>query len=170
MESRLFANAGKIVVPHRYPRSLISRYLDWVMRKTYEDPSTMIKAVSYMGPGWLGYWLVDKQHRQSSNGFNFFAPGIAWFAQRHLFCFPSDHEDRYTVSEFKYKSAQGVIIIEEGNMPRLQINAEHHFDAGYVEGYLLAQAMKDVMEHSHYLYPAICKLYGAPRDRNELKD
>jgi hypothetical protein len=155
-----------------YPESTFIRYLEGLMSYTFKRPRFM-KNLFYV-TGAASATCVAAPWALSIAGAEVSAAvlaattvvgvvGVGYsflnsFAQHRIFGFPVTKEEAakaYQQVKCEHNSAKGKIILKPGHMPLLEIKSATHYDAGYVEGYLLGAAMKDIMGHIDFFYPLI---------------
>lgn len=172
----------ELVAPHTHPEHFMIRYLEELMRLTYEHP-VLIKDLIYAA-GVSSLLLVSSYWSLPAFGID--APlaaatatvaGVAGtlfslangFAQQKVFGFPlQDDEHGYQSAQFSYKSATAAVTIDDKAMPLLTIKADDHYDAGYAEGYILGVAIKNNLEHTNFLYALMRIGLGAPKNNADL--
>lgn len=68
----------------------------------------------------------------------------------------------------KYQSATGQLIVREGYLPKLILQASSHADAGYLEGYMQGSQMEMALTQLNNLYDKIKTAIGAPEHDADL--
>jgi hypothetical protein len=162
------------VPPHRQPKSLISRYFEFLMHYTYRYPGLMSAIVKITGVASV---VLMASPLVSNTGLLTFAAGAfgaaaaatSYVAQHLVFGFPLDMNDSpYTTTEelsHNNQNATGRIIVEEGRLPLLTIKSTNHYDAGYVEGYLLAPVIRGMLRNMQGMFRVLGLFFGEP-DKN----
>tara|TARA_R110000868_G_scaffold15698_9_gene71650 strand:- start:671 stop:2263 length:1593 start_codon:yes stop_codon:yes gene_type:complete len=168
---------------HPHPASVINRYFETLMSLTYEHPVLMRDVVYIVGASSLAlatapWWLpkfemelpVGKAAAVLGGVAGVAVSAFSGFAQHRLFGFPvKDLAHAYAPKKINYKSATAEILLDDQHMPLLRIEATDHFDAGYVEGYLLGDAMMHNLEKTDIIYPMMRLFLGAPHRDSDLK-
>jgi len=171
--------------PHQHPNSIVNRYLEGLMRLTYENPLLMRNLIKVVGITSLSL-LAAAPVLSTFLGMDIpvsativatvigtagaVVSGGSMFAQHKLFGFPvEENQQVYKQKQFISDMAKGELILDDKNMPTLRIEANNHFHAGYVEGYMLADAIKVNLEHVSFLYPLMCAFMKAPVSNSGLK-
>ncbi len=156
---------------HTHAASTIRRYLEFLMKLTHDHPVLMNNLVCAAGAGSVALmatpWLFLANmgiELPTSIAVSIFGTGLAgtvlsassWFAQHKVFGFPvTDHEPVFATGKCAYLTAVAEMIYDEKSMPRLQIKASNHFDAGYVEGFILGAAIRQNLKIAKDLFPLI---------------
>ncbi len=78
------------------------------------------------------------------------------------------HEVYYQDDEYQYKTATAKIVVNNLALPRLSIDAETHYDAGFVEGYLLGWQIKPCLQRMDKLYRWLRILLGMPKKESDI--
>lgn len=180
MESRTESPSNP---PHDRPAKLIDRYFEELMRLSYEHPLLMRNLVRVVGvsslalltaPFWSQSLGLDLSAGASVAAVGVgavaaLASGVSSFMQNRFFGLPAkDDASVYQESEFYWQSAMAKIHIEDGGMPCLVIRSDQPYDAGYVEGYILGEAIKHNLAVTDFLYKPMW-LMGAPWSRADIK-
>lgn len=140
--------------PYQSPEKIVDRYYEWLMSWIKQNPTLATKAIRILGISSLA--LAAAASLGFASGFSSTASAIGalsfaglaayaanWWGPR-FYGLPCDGTEQvYKEDEFQFKTAHGWMKVEEGSMPRLVIEAENSYDAGYVEGRLLASSMRD---------------------------
>lgn len=169
-----------VTSPYPYSSSLFLNYLEGLMGLTYSYPTFMKYFVYMIGAASLGllpsYWLLPSLGVSATAARLYsIAGGVGsllslfnGFMQRNIFGFPADDSPVYQEKKFSYGAAKGEILLKEKNMPFLKIEAQNHFDAGYVEGYILADAMQANLKQMNFLFDLVSPLLKLPKKDSEL--
>lgn len=147
-------NPEDLPSPYPEPESGIDRYYEWLTTWSRKNPSLFATTMRVLGVSSLT--LAAAAVSSFLAGYNIPA-GIAaalslggaatyganWLGLKLNGLRYDDSQQVYKEAEYKFNTAQGKMVIEAGSMPRLIIEAQESYDAGFVEGRLLAPAMRD---------------------------
>src|SRR6185437_11448473 len=163
-----------------YPRftSFFAQYVDGVMSLTYQYPNTMKNAVYGIGGASIllasSYFtssLITDEISPIITGFasvigitGTFASAITGFMQHKIFGFPADSKPVYKEDSYSFREGYAKLSVDEVHVPRLEITAANYFDAGYVEGYILGNAIKANLNAIDLLFQLIHVLTGFPNE------
>lgn len=162
------------VPPHTSFSALPDRYVDTVMRYTYKNPDVMGKAPYVTGalsaalipsffiariPRPIGAFLSLAGITGMTLSF-----ATAIFQQR-VFGLPVDNKPMYEEANYTFQTACGEIIIDRDYLPRLNIKSLKPYDAGFVEGYLLGEAIKINLDALKPLFDLLKIVAGNPNER-----
>lgn len=175
---------SQFVAPHPKPESIIISYIEFLMEYTYQYPSLMRKLVYVTGASsiLLSAYTIPKMALNAPLQTLGAAVGVAGMvlsagsalAQHHLFGFPvSADEDTFPERErVTYKNAEATLIRSPGNLPLLKVVSrdveDMDYQAGYVEGLILAPEIKKMLDKMFFIYPALLLALGAPFTNHKL--
>lgn len=155
--------AYKYTPPHNHPASIVRRYLDNLMSLTYEHPILMRNLVYTLGAGSLA--LLASPLVVPAAGVTAAVAGAAGTTaavtsgvlQHKVFGFPVDSSRQvYKPGVFEYNGARAEIeAVDKKEMPILHVTANRPYDAGYVEGHILGEAMRENFRQTNYFRPII---------------
>ena len=159
-------NSKDFTPPHQRSDSGIINYYEWLMSLSDSNPilmSTLIKVVGVaslaLAVSAVAYGIADMSVPATAAAVTSVAAAGFYGVNRFghgVFGLPDDSQAYQESEPFSYQTANGKMILEEGHLPRLQIEAEKNYDAGYVEGYILGDAIKNSLAYTDLLYK---KLY-----------
>lgn|SRR3990167_3726434 len=175
MESRLNDDFKPL---HDRPSQLVHRYFEELMRLTYEYPELMSQLVKVVGISSLALMSAPWWSNGLSAGTSLVAiaigatgavaTGASWFMQNKFYGYPIDDDQQvYEEVKFFWQSAKAKMILESHALPRIQIEAEKPYDAGYVEGYMLGEAIRHTLAMTNFLYTPM-RLMGAPSSKSDM--
>lgn len=163
--------------PHRHPEKIIIRYLESLMRLTYDHPLLMRDLLVVVGASGLALTVspyilpvlgldapVSKVASVALGGALTLFSAASSFAQHRLFGFPISADfQAYQPAYFDMNAGEdyGEMIVQSGQMPLLRIKASDHYTAGYIEGSMLAPAMHDILSEMNIIFPLLSMVYGA---------
>lgn len=170
--------------PHSHPASIITQYFEWLMKETAQDPVFMTDVVYAGGLSSLlllgSHWLMPAVGIDSTvaevagtvaGAVGLTLSTVNFFAQHHVFGLPIDQKEQvYRDCDFNYQSAHASIRVEKGALPVLKIRADHSYDAGFAEGYILGEALRASIKNSRIMHLLIQLNFGAPSHPNDLAD
>ena len=147
----------KFDVPYPRSSSIITNYLESLMRFSYDYPH-LLKFIQYFVGGVSARLLLMPSDLPSpvatvaGMGGLLFATSTS-FLQNQVFGKPVDHTVQvYEEKEVRYGTAEAKLTIADKHLPHLKIESKGHFDAGYVEGYILARAMQTNLKQINFLF------------------
>ncbi len=180
----LVRQSDRFIPPHRHDSELVTRYLEWLMAMTHKHPHLMQVAVYFSAASFISLTYssaslpilgIESSTRNTvlatSGGVVGSILSLAHGVVQHKIFgmpLPAGSSPLYQNSSFNYKTAKGTLVVEDNHMPILKIEADDPFDAGYVEGWLLAPAIEAALEKIEPLYSFIWKLINAPKDNAYL--
>ena len=162
--------------PYSHPANIINRYLERLMQLTYENPILIRNLIKAAGASSLALmalpFVASTLGYEVSTGATIAAvvtgaasaavTRFSWFMQNKFYGLPLEKDQpNYHAVPFQYSSAHGEMVIEHNCMPRLKITSGNHYDAGYVEGYMLGDSIRDNLASTNFLYKTMW-LMGAP--------
>lgn len=163
--------------PHSKPANIINRYLERLMQLTYENPILIRNLIKAGGASSLALtampFVASTLGYHLSTGASVVAAvagvggaavsGFSWFMQNRFYGLPLEKNEPNFRSDppFTYLTARGEMVVEKNHMPRLKIVSGNHYDAGYVEGYMLGESIRDNLASTSFLYKTMW-LMGAP--------
>lgn len=163
--------------PHSKPSSIINRYLERLMQLTYDNPVLVRNLIKAAGASSLA--LTALPLAASALGYDISAgaavsaavagvggaalSGFSWFMQNRFYGLPVEKNNTNisVPAPFQYSSARGEYTADKNCMPRLKIVSGNHYDAGYVEGYMLAEGIRENLASTNFLYKSMWMM-GAP--------
>jgi len=176
-------NASDVTPHYLYPESYSRRIIEAFMHQTYLHPRRMVNMVYGFGitsaATLLTPWILLELG--ISDSLTPWAMGLGAvgllttcataFMQQRVFGLPLSRLDKelfFHPHKYAYKTGEADITYAPNGMAKLSIKADTAFDAGYVEGYILARNIKDNLEKSNFLYPAMRLFLGAPGNDEDL--
>lgn len=176
--------------PYVHPESFFMRHIETIMQFTYKYPVFMkdlfyfggISGLMVMTSPWILPALGITEPFSTSVAAGMGTAGMLCaltgfghaFLQQRVFGLPvPNNKNIYEEGDFTYETATAKIklsgMLANEKFPLLKIKAENAYDAGYVEGYILAKAIKHNLEKSNFLYTAMRFFLGAPNNEKELE-
>jgi len=176
-------NRNILTSPHQHPHSVVSRYLEGLMDLTYKNPVLMKDLIYGIGIGSLvlisSPWTfpalgltapLSTTAALLGGAAGFAGASVNGFMQQRFYGLPvPDSQHFYAAKKYVYESATAELTVDQNELPRLVIEAVNPFDAGYAEGYILGEAIKDNLEGANFLYPALQIFLNAPNNDKSLK-
>jgi hypothetical protein len=171
--------------PHLHSSSTALRCIEELMRLTHDHPELM-KDIVYLGGAaslvlMAAPWLLPafgvnltrgaalaSSVLGSTGGALSLASG---YAQHNILGFPFKENITYKKSTYTYREASASIVIDDNQFPLVSIKSNNHYDAGYVEGYILGKAIETSLISLLSVYDKISLALGLPKkdEVNTLK-
>jgi hypothetical protein len=174
MESRNKQKAvEKFVPPHSHFSSYSARYIEKVMEFTYVDPYQMKKcfyitggvSVALASTAFIPSIPRPIRGVASILGITGAVLSIAsGYIQQNVFGFPIDNEPAYQNNSYRFGKATAELHVDDGYVPRLDITSHNHYDAGFVEGYILGSAIQVNLDAISPLFDLVKFFVGSPKE------
>lgn len=167
--------------PHQTSAALGWRCLDILMEMTHQDPDLMEKLVLLGGATSLlvmvSPWLLPHIGITLSGtatattvltGFAGSAvSAVAAYAQQYIFTNSSSGAPAYQNQTLYTKDAKAELVVNPGYMPILKISANDHYNAGHIEGTILAPTMHAALRSLITVYNHGRILLRSPQSHDE---
>lgn len=155
--------------PYLESSSPVLNYVESLMQLSYQHPHFMKYFPYFVGALSAPFMFMPSNLAKIVGVGGTLFSATTSLMQNYIFGMPVDHQKKvYEKSEFHFRTAQGKLTLDEKHLPLLKIESKKYFDAGFVEGYMLAQAMQINWQRMELLFKPIYPLLGVPTEDKEL--